>query len=152
MQLNSFAPRTKNKKNAPVGRGGRRGKTSGRGAKGQSSRAGHKIRPEMRDIIKKFPKLRGYGKNRARSVLTNRIAVSAVNLSALELNYQVGERVSPASLVVRGLVRRVKGRAPSVKILGSSAVGFTKSLIIEGCAISAAAYKALLKAGGTYHA
>jgi large subunit ribosomal protein L15 len=83
MQLNSFAPRTKNKKPEPVGRGGKRGKTSGHGHKGQSSRAGHKIRPEMRDIIKKLPKLRGHGKNRSRTVRTNRIPVTAVNLSVL---------------------------------------------------------------------
>ncbi|MCX6786903.1 MAG: uL15 family ribosomal protein [Candidatus Kaiserbacteria bacterium] len=149
MQLNSFAPRIKNKKNAPVGRGGRRGKTSGHGSKGQSSRAGHKIRPEMRDIIKKLPKLRGHGKNRARSVKTNRIAVTAVNLSELELNYNAGERVSPASLVTKGLIRRAKGRVPSVKILGST---ITKALIVRGCTISGVAQKALLAAGGTYNA
>ena len=149
MQLNSFAPRTKNKKPEPVGRGGKRGKTSGHGSKGQSSRAGHKIRPEARDMIKKLPKLRGHGKNRARSVKTNRIAVSVVNLSELEEAYKKGERVSPASLVVKGLVRRAKGRAPSVKILGST---ITKALVIDGCALSVVAEKALLAAGGTYNA
>ena len=44
MQLNSLAPKTKNKKPAPVGRGGKRGKTSGRGGKGQTARAlGHTL-------------------------------------------------------------------------------------------------------------
>src|SRR5512133_3873021 len=109
MQLNTLSPRTKNQKNPPVGRGGRRGKTSGRGAKGQSSRAGHKIRPEMRDIIKKIPKLRGHGKNRARTVKTNRISAAVINLAALELAYTAGETVSPATLLAKGLVRRAKG-------------------------------------------
>lgn len=149
MQLNSFAPHTKNKKNEPVGRGGRRGKTSGRGTKGQSSRAGHKIRPEMRDIIKKIPKLRGHGKNRARSVRTNRIAVSVVNLSVLEAAYKAGETVSPTSLLAKGLVRQSKGRAPFVKILGNA---ITKAIIVKGCAISVVARKALVAAGGTYNA
>lgn len=152
MQLNSFAPRVKNRKPEPVGRGGKRGKTSGRGNKGQSSRAGHKIRPEARDFIKKLPKLRGHGKNRSRSVRTNRVAVSVVNLSALGAAYKAGEIVSPESLLAKGLVRRTKGRAPFVKILGPSADGLTKALIVNGCAISAVAHEALLAAGGTYHA
>lgn len=43
-----------------VGRGGKHAKTSGRGGKGQTARAGNKRRPELRDIIKKLPKQRGY--------------------------------------------------------------------------------------------
>ena len=150
MQLHSFSSRTKNKKNPPVGRGGKRGKTSGRGGKGQTARAGHKIRPEVRDLIKKLPKRRGHGKNRARTVKTNRISVSAVNLAALEASYKAGETVSPASLVAKGLVRRAKGRAPVVKILGTGAL--TKALVIRGCTLSATALAALTKAGGTTHA
>ncbi len=149
MQLNTISPRTKTTKPAAVGRGGKRGKTSGRGGKGQTARAGHKIRPEVRDLIKKLPKRRGHGKNRARTVRTNRIAVSAVNLAALEAAYQAGETVSPASLVAKGIVRRAKGRAPSVKILGTGTL--TKALIIKGCALSDAARAALLAKGGSSH-
>lgn len=43
-----------------MGRGGKHAKTSGRGGKGQTARAGNKRRPELRDIIKKLPKKRGY--------------------------------------------------------------------------------------------
>ena len=43
-----------------MGRGGKHAKTSGRGGKGQTARAGNKRRPELRDIIKKLPKNRGY--------------------------------------------------------------------------------------------
>ncbi|MDD2657374.1 MAG: uL15 family ribosomal protein [Candidatus Pacebacteria bacterium] len=150
MQLNTLKPRTKNKKNAPVGRGGKRGKTSGRGGKGQTARAGHKIRPEVRDLIKKLPKRRGHGKNRARTVRTNRIAISAVNLDALELNFKAGETVSPATLLARGLVRRAKGRAPKVKILGTGSL--TKALVVTGCSISATALAAVTAVGGTSHA
>lgn len=150
MQLNTLAPRTKNKKNAAVGRGGKRGKTSGRGGKGQTARAGHHIRPEVRDLIKKFPKLRGHGKNRARTVKTNRIPTSAVNLAALELNFKAGETVSPATLLAKGLVRRAKGRAPLVKILAQGEL--TKALAVRGCTLSEAATAAVEKAGGTTHA
>ncbi|MBI2025203.1 uL15 family ribosomal protein [Candidatus Kaiserbacteria bacterium] len=149
MQLHSFSPRTKNKKNPPVGRGGKRGKTSGRGGKGQTARAGHKIRPEVRDLIKKLPKRRGHGKNRARTVKVNRIAVSAVNLSALEAMYKAGETVSPASLVARNLVRRAKGRAPVVKILGAGEL--SKALSVKGCSVSASARAAVARAGGTIY-
>lgn len=150
MQLNTITPRTKNKKNAAVGRGGKRGKTSGRGGKGQTARAGHHIRPEVRDLIKKLPKRRGFGKNRARTVKTNRIPTSAVNLDALELNYTAGETVSPGTLLAKGVVRRAKGRAPIVKILGTGAL--TKALTISGCTLSATALAAVTKAGGSVSA
>lgn len=67
MQWNTLKPRTKRKKSAQVGRGGKRGKTAGRGTKGQNARAGRKKRPEIRDFIKRFPKLRGRGKNSLKS-------------------------------------------------------------------------------------
>src|SRR3990167_4493763 len=149
MQLHQFSARTKRHTPPPVGGGGKRGKTSGRGGKGQTARAGHKIRPEVRDLIKKLPKRRGYGKNRARTVKTNRIATSAINLAALEAAYKAGETVSPASLVAKGLVRRAKGRAPVVKILGTG--DLKKALVIKGCTLSASARTAILKAGGTIH-
>ncbi len=150
MQLHSFSPRTKNRKNPPIGRGGKRGKTSGRGGKGQTARAGHKIRPEVRDLIKKLPKRRGHGKNRARTVRTNRITASVVNLAVIEAAYKTGETVSPASLLARGLVRRAKGRVPFVKILGTGSL--TKVLSFENCSISTTARAAILAAGGTIHA
>jgi large subunit ribosomal protein L15 len=63
MQYNNLKPKTKRKRSQSVGRGGKRGKTAGRGTKGQNARAGRKKRPELRDFIKRFPKLRGRGKN-----------------------------------------------------------------------------------------
>jgi len=150
MQLHTLFPRTKNRKNAPVGRGGKRGKTSGRGGKGQTARAGHKIRPEVRDLIKKIPKRRGHGKNRARTVRTNRISISAVNVAALEAVFKAGETISPATLLAKGLVRRSKGRAPVIKILGTGTL--TKAFVVDRCALSASARAALTAAGGTIHA
>jgi len=55
MQIHDLKPKTKQKKSRQIGRGGKRGTTSGRGTKGQSARAGNKKRPELRDIIKKLP-------------------------------------------------------------------------------------------------
>jgi len=60
MQTHNLKRIHKNKKDRLVGRGGKHAKTSGRGGKGQTARAGNKRRPELRDIIKKLPKNRGY--------------------------------------------------------------------------------------------
>jgi large subunit ribosomal protein L15 len=70
MQFHELKPKTKRKKGKTVGRGGTRGKTAGRGTKGQNARAGHKKRPELRDFIKRFPKLRGRGKHSLKSIQT----------------------------------------------------------------------------------
>ena len=150
MQLHTLIPQTKFKKPAPVGRGGKRGKTSGRGGKGQTARAGHKIRPEVRDLIKKLPKRRGHGKNRARTVRSERLVYAPVNLAALEAAYQAGETVSPATLLAKGLVRRARGRAPRVKILATGTL--TKALVVRSCIFSDGARTALTAAGGTLHA
>ena len=60
MQLHEIKPKHKLKKSKRVGRGGKRGTYCGKGIKGQKSRAGAKIRPELRDLVKKIPKVRGY--------------------------------------------------------------------------------------------
>lgn len=149
MQLHTLSSASKRITSARVGRGGKRGKTSGRGGKGQTARAGHKIRPEVRDFIKKLPKRRGHGKNRARTVRTNRIASAVVNLAALEAAFAPGETVSPATLVAKNLVRRAKGRTPVVKILGLG--DLAKALTVTHCELSEVAKAAILKAGGTIH-
>ncbi|MBI2627698.1 hypothetical protein HYW72_02075 [Candidatus Nomurabacteria bacterium] len=60
MQIHNLKRQHKNKRDRIIGRGGKHAKTSGRGGKGQTARAGNKRRPELRDIIKKLPKNRGY--------------------------------------------------------------------------------------------
>jgi len=59
MQLHEVKPTTINKSKKRIGRGGKRGTYSGRGIKGQKSRAGRKIRPAVRDLMQRTPKLRG---------------------------------------------------------------------------------------------
>lgn len=129
-----------------MARGGKRGKTAGRGTKGQKARAGHRIRPEIRDIIKKLPKLRGHGKNRARTVSDARIVPVVVNLRALEAHFDSGASVSPEALLAKKLVARRGGKLPVIKILGSGEL--SKKLTVSGCAISASAKTAVEKAGG----
>jgi large subunit ribosomal protein L15 len=96
-----------------IGRGGKRGVYSGRGIKGQRARAGAKIRPAQRDIVKKIPKLRGY---RFKSF---RQKPQVVNFSKIEKKFVSGDTISPSVLLLSGMVRRYKGKAPKVKILGN---------------------------------
>lgn len=147
MQLNTFKSKTKRAPVRRVGRGGKRGKTSGHGGKGQTARAGHKIRPEVRDMIKKLPKRRGHGKNRSRTVRTNRATFLPVNLSVLESAFTAGDTVNAQSLVRAGVVKSVRGRALRVKVLGTGSL--SKALTVSVPAVSKGAKAAIEKAGGS---
>jgi large subunit ribosomal protein L15 len=147
MQTNTLKAKTERIRSVRVGRGGKRGKTSGRGTKGQNARAGHRKRPEMRDIIKKLPKLRGHGKNRSRTVRIDRTTYVPVNLAALETAFAAGDTVTPATLFKKGLVASRAGRVRQVKILGTGTL--TKALSVSDVAASAAARAAIEKAGGS---
>jgi large subunit ribosomal protein L15 len=139
MQLDTLKRKNPNKKAKQVGRGGTRGKTSGRGGKGQTARAGNKRRPQIRDIIKKLPKLRGYRFHSADKKAT------PVNVGALNI-FETGEIVNPKSLFEKNLVRRVGGVMPSVKILGTGEI--SKKLSITDCKVSTSARTKIEKAGG----
>lgn len=141
MQLNTLQQKTKNKSEKRVGRGGGRGKTSGRGTKGQKARAGHRIRPDVREKIKKLPKLRGYQFNSIQE------KPAVVNVSILNTNFSAGDTVNPNVLRERGLVSARKGVIPNVKILGDGEL--TKKLTVSGCVVSVTAKEKIEKAGGT---
>lgn len=146
MQLHELKPATIRKTAKRIGRGGKRGKTSGRGGKGQTARAGNSTRPEMRDFIKKLPKLRGHGVNRAATVNAEKVRPFAVNVSVLEAAFKAGDTVTPKTLVSAGVVETVRKRAPKVKILATGEI--SKALTIEGCELSATAKAKIEKAGG----
>ncbi len=142
MQIHSLKRKTENKKKVQVGRGGKRGKTAGRGTKGQKARAGHKIRPEIRDMIKRLPKLRGRGVNSNKSIQTKPVAV---NLTQLD-GFKAGEMVTPVTLVSKNVIETIQGRYPRVKILALGEI--TISLTIRDCEVSASAKAKIEKAGG----
>ena len=141
MQTHNLKRVTKNRKTAIVGRGGKRGKTSGRGGKGQTARAGHKIRPEWRDIIKKMPKLRGY----AFKSIKDKFVV--INVGQLEIAFSNGDSVTPKILVKNGVLETRLGKNPVVKILGLG--DLTKKLNVSECKVSAEAKAKIEKAGGS---
>jgi large subunit ribosomal protein L15 len=128
MQLHTLKKEYKTKKKKRIGRGGKRGTYSGKGIKGQKSRAGANIRPAERDYIIKLPKLRGV----KFKPVSEKPAI--VNIVKLEKYFKEKEIVSPISLLSKGLIRRKKGRIPQVKILG---LGETKKkLIYQNCIFS----------------
>jgi len=146
MQIHSIKRTHPNRKERRVGRGGVHGKTSGRGTKGQNSRAGHRKRPEIRDIIKKLPKKRGYGKNRAVSVVLPNILPVAVNVGLIDRVCDAGA-ITHAVLIEKGLVKTQKGKLPVIKVLATGEV--TKKFALTGVKVSAAAKAKIEKAGGS---
>lgn len=146
MQMNQLARKTPNTKHVQVGRGGKRGKTAGRGTKGQNARSGHRKRPELRDIIKKIPKKRGHGKNRAKSTY-EKPDVFVVNLSVLNSVFESGATVSPVSLLEKGILKSTRLPKAGVKVLGTGEL--TKKLHISACMISASAKAKVEAAGGS---
>lgn len=141
--MNELKRSTPNKKAKRVGRGGLRGKTSGRGHKGQKQHGGHGIRAEIRDQIKKLPKLRGRGKNSNKSIHADNIAI---NVAVIEANFKAGETVSPMTLKEKGITSGKAVRHASVKILGNG--DLSKAVTVEGCLVSASAGEKISKAGG----
>lgn len=144
MQFHELKRVNPNTKRMIVARGGKRGKTSGRGGKGQSARAGNKRRPEWRDIIKKLPKLRGRGVNQNKPVTDISVVI---NTAALETHFSANEAVTPTILIEKGLISTISGVIPMVKILGDGEV--TKAFKVSGCAISGSAKEKIEKAGGS---
>jgi large subunit ribosomal protein L15 len=144
MQSHNLKRTHKNKKARQIGRAGQRGKTSGRGTKGQNARAGHKKRPEIRDFIKRVPKLRGRGKNLNTSIQGK---PTVVNLENLEKLFKDGDIINPETLIKAGLINKISGAALKVKILSKGTI--SKKLIFKGCEFSKTAKEAVEKAGGS---
>lgn len=128
MQIHQIKPKHKLKKRKRIGRGGKKGTYSGKGMKGQKSRAGKRLAPIIRELIKKYPKLRGYRTQKREK------DIAIINIGDLDKNFKDSEVVSPESLIKKRLIRKIKGKVPKVKILGRGEL--TKKIIIEKCQLS----------------
>jgi len=138
MQLHEIKKNESNKKKKRIGRGGKKGTYSGKGMKGQKSRAGGTPRPALRDIVKKFPKRRGY---RFSSVQEKPVVLS---LELIDKHFSKNEVVSPITLNKKGLIGK---NDKKVKILGDGDVEF--ALTFEGyITFSSQAREKIEKAGG----
>lgn len=140
MKLHHLKPAPGSKKaKVRVGRGegGRRGKTAGRGTKGQKARGA--VRPGFEGgqmpLQRRLPKLKGF-KNR------NKELFALVNVERLEA-FDAGSMVTPDTLRERGLVKQ-RGR---VKVLGEGEL--TKALTVRAHAFSVGAVEKITAAGGT---
>jgi len=115
------------------------GKTSGRGEKGQRSRAGWSSHPTFQGgsmpMVRRIPK-RGFNNKWA-------LVVATVNVSDLEAKFEAGEEVTPESLRARNLA---KGRYDELKVLGNGEL--TKSLKVSAHRFSKTAEEKIKKAGG----
>ena len=132
---------TKNKKRRRIGRGpgSGHGKTSGRGHKGQKSRAGYSRHPIFQGgampMVRRVPK-RGFN-NKFADV------VAIVNVSDLERLFDAGAEVTPESLREKSLL---KLRYDELKVLGDGQL--TKKLKVSAHRFSKSAKEQIEKAGG----
>jgi large subunit ribosomal protein L15 len=140
MQLHEL--KIKKTKTQRIGRGGKRGTTSGRGQKGQKSRAGRRIRPAMRDLIIRIPKQRGF-KNKpvhAGPVILNLGDVQKMKANLAPLDF----KVSPETLKKIGfLAADFRGK---IKLLGKGGIDFPA--VVSGLGVSKGAAGRIKKAGG----
>jgi large subunit ribosomal protein L15 len=142
MQLHQLKPIHKPKKKKRLGQGDRFA-GRGSGTRGQKARAGRKLKPVIRVLIKRYPKLRGY---RSKLKIKNE-KLKILNLDVLERKFKAGEKITPEVLLEKKLISKIKGRVPEVKILGKGEI--KKKLIIEGCQVSKQAKEKIEKADGT---
>ncbi|NLB59632.1 MAG: 50S ribosomal protein L15 [Lentisphaerae bacterium] len=123
-----------------AGRGSGKGKTCGRGHKGQYARSGHKHKPafeggQMR-LIRRIPK-RGF--NQGHKVVNEVLSVGSLD------RFESGTEVTPALLKTAGLVR---GSSRSIKILGNG--NLSKKLHVKMHAFSRSAQDKITAAAGTW--
>ena len=133
---------TKTKKRIARGPGSGKGKTAGRGLKGQKSRSGVAIKGYeggQMPLYQRLPK-RGFNK-------PNRKAFAVVNLGIIQKFIDAGklsDEITEDSLIASGLVRR---KLDGVRILAKGTFSSKVKLTVTG--ISGAAKSAVEAAGGS---
>jgi large subunit ribosomal protein L15 len=150
LNLSNLQPAQPREGRKRVGRGlgSGKGRYSGRGIKGQKSRAGsHAMRAGFEGgqmpLAMRIPKLRGNTSKDAMPVGPFRTYTQPVNLRDLD-RFEAGEEVTPESLKAKGLIRSVR---KDVKLLGVGEL--SKKLTISVHAASASAAEKVEAAGGT---
>jgi len=133
---------TKSKKRVGLGHGSGRGKTAGRGTKGQKSRNSVPLRFEggALPLTKRLPFLRGKDRNKS---LQEKAVV--LNVSVLN-NLPKGSIVDEALLAKHGIVSEELSKQKGVKILGSGELSVALTVKL---AVSKGAAEKISKAGGT---
>lgn len=135
---------TRTKKRVARGPGSGKGKTAGRGIKGQKSRSGVAINAYeggQMPLYRRLPK-RGFSK-------PNRKSWAVVNLGAIAKFIEAGKidakaEINEDVLVASGLVRR---KLDGIRVLAKGEIAQKVSLVVSGA--SKAAVEAVEKAGGS---
>jgi large subunit ribosomal protein L15 len=123
MQTHLLKLKNKKKRRKIVGRGGKKGTTSGKGSKGQKARSGAHVDPLFEGgrstLIDHMKKKRGFKSNRPVKTI--------VKMENLEKKFKDGEEITVESLVKANLIK--KSQNSGIKILGK---GNLKSKFIAG--------------------
>jgi large subunit ribosomal protein L15 len=151
LSLSMLSPAQKRQDRKRVGRGlgSGKGRYSGRGLKGQKSRAGsHKMRAGFEGgqmpTYMRLPKQRGNTSKDAMPVGPFRTFTQGVNVRELEARFDAGADGTPEALKELGLIRSLRR---DVKILGHG--DLTKKLTVSAHRFSATAREKIEAAGGT---
>ncbi len=149
MRLEDLQPGQPRKARKRIGRGAGSGsgKTSGRGQKGQGSRAGGNVRPGFEGgqtpLQMRTPKLRGANKKRSNNIGLFRTSPAIANVGSFE-RFGAGAVVDQALLVEHGLCRAGKD---GLRILGDGEL--TVAVTVRAAHVSASARTKIEAAGGT---
>jgi large subunit ribosomal protein L15 len=151
LNLSNLSPAQPRKDRKRIGRGlgSGKGRYSGRGIKGQKSRAGSNKMPAgfeggQMPIDMRFGKLRGNTSADAMPIGPFRTYSQPVNVKSLEERFDAGAEVTPDALKAAGLIAKV---SVDVKVLGEGEL--TKKLAVTAHSFSRSAVEKIEAAGGT---
>jgi large subunit ribosomal protein L15 len=151
LSLSNLQPAQPRKARKRIGRGlgSGKGRYSGRGIKGQKSRAGSHTMPAgfeggQMPIDMRMGKLRGNTSADALPIGPFRTYSQPVNVRDLDARFDTGAEVSPESLKAAGLISKLR---VDVKILGEGEL--TKALTVTAHTFSKSAVEKIEAAGGS---
>ncbi len=148
MKLSDLQPApgsTKASRRVGRGHGSGRGKTAGRGTKGQKARTGGKVNRSFNGgqtrLSKRLPFVRGLGNSNT----PFRDEYTIINLAELEV-FEANSRIEPESLVEVGMITPAQGKG-LIKILGDGELD--SALTVRAHKFSASAQAKIEAAGGS---
>jgi large subunit ribosomal protein L15 len=151
LNLSNLQPAQPRKARKRVGRGlgSGKGRYSGRGIKGQKSRAGSHTMPVgfeggQMPIDMRMGKLRGNTSADAMPIGPFRTYSQPVNVADIEARFDAGAEVTPEALKAAGLIRKV---SVDVKVLGQGEL--QTKLSVSAHSFSKSAVEKIEAAGGT---
>src|SRR5438552_7475347 len=140
LNLSNLQPAQARKDRKRIGRGlgSGKGRYSGRGIKGQKSRAGsHSMRAGFEGgqmpLFMRIPKVRGATSKDAMPIGPFRTYTQPVNVADLD-RFEAGEEVTPESLKAKRLIRTIR---KDVKLLGNGELSKKLSITVHAASASA---------------